>query len=100
MHVEPFHIHAKISGRGDHLHSKRLVDLHQVHVVDCHSGARQGTASSLHRSEAHDLRTQGTDTCGDNASQRRQTQLGCALVAHDHHSCRPIVECTTVACSD
>ena len=68
MNIEPFHVQAKITSRGDHLDRERLVDLNEVHVVDRHTGAGQRPATGLHRSEPHDLGTQGTDSRRDDTS--------------------------------
>ena len=100
VHVEPFHINAKVPGGGDHLDSERLIDLHQIHVTDCHSGVGQSPVTGLDRSEPHDLRAKGAHTCCDNSGERGKAELGGTPITHDHHGRGSIVQRTAVAGCD
>ena len=92
MHVEPFKIDTEIPGRRNHLDRERLIDLHQIDVVDRHPGAGQGSAAGLNRSQSHDLRAESADACCNDARQRGEAELGRTAIAHDHHCSRPVVQ--------
>jgi hypothetical protein len=57
----------------DHLGREGLVDLDEVHVVDGHSGARQGLLGGLDRAETHDLGGQRGDSGRDDLRERGHT---------------------------
>ena len=84
---------AQVAVRRDHLRGERLVDLHQVDVVDGHTGQRQRLLGRLDRAEAHDLRRQARVTpVAHDARERRDAQLLRLRVGHDHQGGRAVVE--------
>ena len=100
--VEPVQVDAEVRRQdGMHLGGERLVDLHQVDVVDGHAGARQRPPGRLDRAEAHDLRRQRrrprSTTIRASGVMPSSARLA---VAHDDQRGRAVVERAAVAGGD
>ena len=97
VHVELVDVDAQVAVAGDDLSGERLVDLHEIHVVDRHPGPRQRLPGRLDRPVAHQFGREPGDTGGDDPGQRRHPEVTCLDVAHDHQGGRAVVQRARVA---
>ena len=93
-------IDAQILAYRNGLSRKSLISLDDIEVLDLVAALCHSLAGSCHGADTHYL---GTNTCKSachEGSHRLNAQLLSLLLAHDHDSCRTVIDTGCVACGN
>src|SRR5947208_912155 len=97
VHVELLVGYPELAYRGEHLRGERLVQLHQVEVVDGKARALERLACGRHGPDAHVRRVDAGGRARHDARQRLAAQLPGAPLGADHEARRTVGQLRRVA---
>src|SRR5438552_16475193 len=100
VHVHLLRVEAELADHEEALRRERLVQLHEVDLLERDTGPVEQLPHGRDRADAHHARVDAGNRAADERAERLHAELAGLLLRGDHERCRPVLDPGGVAGGD